>query len=372
MKHIPLVNLERQFTSIKRDVTRALLAVCKKTDFILGDEVLEFEEAFATYIGVSYCVGVANGTDALKLMGMASGITKGDEIIMQANTFIATALPFIELGATPVFVDCDPKTGQIDVAAVEKAMTKKTRAIIPVHLYGYPAPINELSRLTVNSSRLTILEDACQAHGSMVNGKKCGSFGDMAAFSFYPGKNLGAYGDGGAVVTNSKKLYEKLKIIRNIGQKKKYEHTVLGTNSRLDTIQAAVLSVKLPHLDSWNRKRNTIALRYLRELSDVQGLALPPLPSRESATNWHLFVVQTSRRTALMKFLHANGIHTGIHYPTPLHTTPALKFLGYTQGDFPRSEARAKQLLTLPLYAELTESEISYIIRTIKTFCIKK
>lgn len=370
--HIPLVNLERQFTSIERDVTRALLAVCKKTDFILGDEVLEFEEAFAAYIGVSYCVGVANGTDALKLMGLATGITKGDEIIMQANTFIATALPFIELGAVPVFVDCDRNTGQLDSAAVEKAITKKTRAIIPVHLYGYPAPMKELLKIANDHPQIAILEDACQAHGSMVNGKKCGSFGDMAAFSFYPGKNLGAYGDGGAVVTNSKKLYEKLKIIRNIGQKKKYEHTQLGTNSRLDTIQAAVLSVKLPHLDSWNRKRNTIALRYLRELSDVRGLSVPPLPSKESATNWHLFVIQTPRRTALMKYLLSNGIHTGIHYPTPLHTTPALRFLGYTQGDFPGSEARAKQLLTLPLYAELTESEISYIIRTIKAFYTKK
>lgn len=368
MKHIPLVNLERQFTSIEKDVTRKMLQVCRKSDFILGDEVEEFEAAFATYIGVSYCVGVANGTDAIKLMAIASGIGKGDEIIMQANTFIATALPFIELGATPVFVDCDPKTGQISVDAVKRAITKKTRVIIPVHIYGYPAPMNELLRLTVNDSRLTILEDSCQAHGSIVNGKQCGSFGDMAAFSFYPGKNLGAYGDGGAVVTNSKKLWEKLKIIRNIGQKKKYDHIMLGTNSRLDTIQAAVLSVKLPHLDSWNRKRNTIALRYLRELSDVRGLAVPPLPSEGIATNWHLFVIQTPKRDALMKYLLAKGIHTGIHYPVPLHLTPALKFLGYKNGDFPNSEHRATTILTLPLYAELTEKEANGIIRAIRSF----
>lgn len=362
---IPLVNLQAQYITIQQEVDKALHAVCSKSDFILGDEVREFEEAFARYIGVSYCVGVASGTDAIKLMGLASGITTGDEIIMQANTFIATALPFIELGATPVFVDCDPKTGQISVDAVKRAITKKTRVIIPVHLYGYPAPMKELLKIVKNHPQIAILEDACQAHGTTVKGKKCGSFGRMAAFSFYPGKNLGAYGDGGAVVTSSKKLYEKLKIIRNIGQKKKYEHTLLGTNSRLDTIQATVLSVKLPLLDSWNKKRSVIALSYLRNLSNLRDLELPP---NNPETNWHLFVVQTPKRDALMKYVLAKGIHTGIHYPTPLHSTPALKFLGYKTGDFPMSEARAKQLLTLPLYAELTGSEISYIIQTIKTF----
>lgn len=366
--NIQLVNLTRQYESIQKKVDAAILSVCKTSDFILGKEVREFESAFANYIGVKYCVGVASGTDAIKLMALAIDIQPGDEIIMQANTFIATALPFIELGAKPVFVDCDPVTGQISVDELVKAITKKTRVIIPVHLYGHPAPMMELKKAIKNWPQITVLEDACQAHGASIKGKMCGSFGEMAAFSFYPGKNLGAYGDGGAVVTNSTKHAQKLTMLRNIGQKKKYDHILLGTNSRLDTIQAAVLSVKLPYLDAWNTTRNSVALRYITQLCDIPELKLPMIPPATTVPNWHLFTIMTKKRDNLMHYLEEKGIHTGIHYPHPLHTTPAFNFLGYKKGDFPESEKRAETMLTLPLYAELTDREVSYIIQTIRAF----
>ena len=361
--NIPLVNLARQYKTIKKDVDRAIKKVSATGDFILGDAVTQFEKEFARYVGVAYCVGVASGTDAIKLMAMAAGIGKGDEVIVQANTFISTVLPIIELGARPVFVDCD-ETGAIDASKVKKAITKRTRVIFPVHLFGRPAPMKELSRFSNLDSRFSILEDAAQAHGSTINGKKCGSLGAMAAFSFYPGKNLGAFGDAGAVVTSNKKFADTIRIIRNIGQKKKYYHVRLGVNSRLDTMQAAVLRVKLKHLDAWNKKRKIIALRYLSRLRNLGGLILPP----EESTNWHLFAVRTNKRDALMRYLEKQGIHTGIHYPVPLHLTPALKFLGYKKGDFPVAEMRAKTMLSLPLYAELKENEIKYIVTTIKYF----
>jgi dTDP-4-amino-4,6-dideoxygalactose transaminase len=368
--NIPLVNLARQYATIQKDIDHAILSVCKTGDFILGHQVEAFEAQFARYIGVKYCIGVASGTDAIKLMALASGIKPGDEVITQTNTFIATVLPFIELGAIPVFVDCDEQ-GAIDIAQVKQAITKKTRAIIPVHLFGLPAPMKELQRISNRQSRISILEDAAQAHGSSLAGKLCGSFGDMAAFSFYPGKNLGALGDGGAIVTNSSKYAAAIRMIRNIGQKKKYDHTILGTNSRLDTIQAAALSVKLKHLDTWNKKRDSIARTLIAGLTGLGDLMLPTSLPPKGTTNWHLFVIQTKRRDALASYLNSAGIHTGIHYPMPLHITPALRFLQYKKGDFPVSEARANRMLTLPLYAELTEKEVQYIIRTIKHFYAK-
>ena len=251
--NIPLVNLAAQYQSIQKDIDAAIKTVCQTSDFILGDAVSEFEKQFASYIGTKYCVGVASGTDAIKLMLMAADIGKGNEVIVQANTFISTVLPIIELGAKPIFVDCD-KTGAMDTNNI--VITKKTRAIIPVHLYGRPIDVQ---------SNLLILEDACQAHGASIHGNKCGALGAMAAFSFYPGKNLGAYGDGGAITTDIKRFADAVRIIRNIGQKKKYDHVRLGTNSRLDTIQAAVLSVKLKHLEGWTEKRRKNAVHAKRD-----------------------------------------------------------------------------------------------------------
>lgn len=365
--NIPLVNLSAQYRHIAPHVDSAIKNVCQKGDFILGHAVGEFEDAFAKYVGAKYAVGVASGTDGMKLMGLAAGIKPGDEIITQTNTFIATVLPFIELGAKPVFVDCDMDTGAIEIDAVKAAITKKTRAIIPVHLFGRPAPVHELSALA-RRHKLLVLEDAAQAHGSAIGGKKCGSFGHMAAFSFYPGKNLGAMGDGGAITTNSEKLAETVRIIRNIGQKQKYDHVRLGTNSRLDTIHAAVLSVKLKYLDRWNDSRNTLALRLINGLTGIGDIMTPPMPPKTIYQNYHLFVIRTGKRDRLARFLESRGIHTGIHYPVPLHLTPALKFLGYGKGDFPAAETRAKTMLTLPLYAELKEKEVEYIIKTVRKF----
>ncbi len=364
--NIPLVNLARQYTAIKKDADRAIGEICKKGDFILGDAVREFEQAFASYIHVPYCVGVANGTDAIKLMIEATDITRGDEIIVQVNTFIASVLPIIELGATPVFVDCD-ETGRIDPDAVARAVTKKTKAILAVHLFGRPAPMKALSTIARRHS-LILMEDAAQAHGSALAGVKAGAFGDIAAFSFYPGKNLGAFGDGGAIVTKKERFARTIRILRNIGQKKKYDHVRLGVNSRLDTIQAAVLTVKLKHLDAWNRKRNDIARIFLRELAGVGDIMLPTASAKDEIQNYHLFVIRTAKRDKLARYLNAQGIHTGIHYPVPLHLTPALGFLGYKTGDFPVAEMRAKTMLTLPIYAELTDREISFIVRTMKRF----
>ncbi len=364
--NIPLVNLARQYASIRPDADRAMLAVCAKGDFILGAAVTQFESEFARYTGTKFAIGVASGTDALKLMMQVAGITKGDEVIMQANTFIASALPAIELGATPVFVDCD-EAGAIDVEAVSRAITKKTKAILPVHLYGTPAPMIALMKLA-KKHKLLLLEDAAQAHGSSIQGKKMGALGDMAAFSFYPGKNLGAFGDGGAIVTNNAHFAEAVQILRNIGQKKKYDHVRLGTNSRLDTLQAAVLSVKLKYLDVWNRKRISIARQYRTRLTGVGDLTLPAAPAEGTIQNYHLFVLQTARRDALMKHLEDAGIHTGIHYPVPLHLTPALSFLRYKKGAFPHAERRAETMLTIPIYAELTVREVEYIVKTIRKF----
>lgn len=350
--NIPLVNLAAQYQSIQKDIDAAIKKTCQTSDFILGDAVSQFEKQFAAYIGTKYSVGVASGTDAIKLMLSAAGIGRGDEVVVQVNTFISTVTPVIELGAKPIFVDCD-ETGAMNTSQITR--TKRTAAILPVHLYGRAISLH---------SKLLVLEDACQAHGSKIHGKKCGALGAMAAFSFYPGKNLGAYGDGGAVTTNNKKFAETVRILRNIGQKKKYDHVALGINSRLDTLQAAILCVKLKHLDAWNKKRASIALRYLSNLSDVGDLILPP----NAPTNWHLFVIQTSKRDALATYLEKHGIHTGIHYPVALHLAPALAFLGYKKGDFPVAEARARTILSLPIYAELTQKEVEYVVTTIKKF----
>jgi dTDP-4-amino-4,6-dideoxygalactose transaminase len=301
-------------------------------------------------------------------MLLAADVKPGDEVITQANTFIATVLPMMELGAKPVLVDVDEMTGAIDIDKVRKAITKKTRAILPVHLFGRPAPMNELFRITNHESRITVLEDAAQAHGSTINGKRAGSFGSMAAFSFYPGKNLGAYGDAGAITTNNKKLADMIRIVRNIGMREKYNHVVPGFNSRLDTIQAAILSVKLKHLNDWNAKRDNIAKTFVRELSGVGDLVTPPLSTSDAKTNWHIFPIRTKKRDQLIKYLAEKGIHCGIHYPVPLHMTPALKSLGYKKGDFPISELRAETMLSLPMYAELTERQQAYIVATIKRF----
>lgn len=366
--NIPVTDLTRQYKTLMRQINRDVISVFKKGNFILGDEVERFEKQYAAYIGVRHCMGVANGTEALRLILTALGIGKGDEVITQANTFIATVLPVLELGARVVLVDADETTASINPEAVERAITTKTRVIIPVHLFGYPAPMRELMKISKRKSTIHIIEDAAQAHGSSMNGKRMGSFGLASGFSFYPGKNLGAYGDAGGIVTNNNTLAEKIRILRNIGQVKKYHHTVRGFNSRLDTVQAAILSVKLKHLDRWNKQRNRIALRYQKELKKVGDITLPPLPPNGISTNYHQFVITTTKRDALTQYLKKHGISTGIHYPFPLHLTPALAELGYKKGDFPVSEKRAKAMLSIPMFPEMKDEEQEFIISKIQSF----
>jgi dTDP-4-amino-4,6-dideoxygalactose transaminase len=363
--NVPFVDLVAQYANIAVDVDQAIGRVLKSGDFILGRDVWAFEEEFAGYCGVEHAVAVDSGTSALELALRACGIKAGDEVITASNTFIATALAISNVGAVPVFADVDPMTSCIDVAAIERALTSRTRAIIPVHLYGHPAdmdPILDLAR----RRGLRVIEDACQAHGAMYKGGRVGSFGDAAAFSFYPGKNLGAYGDGGIVVTNTRPIAESVTLLRNYGQKEKYHHVSRGFNRRLDSIQAAVLRVKLRHLDNWNAARENHATAYQRLLIGT-GVQIPKAAACVEPV-WHLFVIQTPRRNDLRDYLANIGIVTGIHYPIPIHLQPAYRDLGYHRGDFPITEQAAEQILSLPMYPELTAEAIAHVAAAISTF----
>ncbi|HLF20122.1 MAG TPA: DegT/DnrJ/EryC1/StrS family aminotransferase [Bacteroidota bacterium] len=359
MKDIAFVDLKRNYLSIRDEVEKALHDVMERTAFILGSEVRAFEEEFAAYCGAKYCIGVASGTDALKIALKAVGVMPGDEVITVANTFIATALAISESGATPVLVDCDPHYYAIDPDRIEKAITEKTKAIIPVHLYGQIAEMEKIETIAKKYG-LKIIEDACQAHGTMYHGKKAGTFGDVGCFSFYPGKNLGAFGDAGAITTDNAELAEKTKLLRDYGQRIKYFHDLKGYNSRLDTVQAAVLRVKLKHLDKWNKKRKKNADLYGKYLSGIEEIKLPQ--EREGSTHvYHLYVIRVNGRQKIMDELKSKGISCGIHYPIPIHLQQAYADLGLHKGIFPVSEAYAEQVLSLPMFPELQEDEIDYI-----------
>lgn len=360
---IPFVDLATQYRSIQPEIDAAIAAVLKRGDFILGQDVRLFEQEFAAYCGTAHCLGVASGTDALRLAIQACGIGRGDEVITTAHTFIATVLAIAEAGATPVLVDCDPEFGLIDVSKIEAALTPRTKAILPVHLYGQPAdmdPILEIAR----RHNLAVIEDACQAHGALYKGQRCGSLGDIAAFSFYPGKNLGAYGDGGAVTTNRADLADKVTLLRNYGQRVKYEHLEKGGNSRLDTVQAAVLRVKLRHLDDWNAGRQRAAASYGRALAG-SALGLPKVVPYGTHV-FHLYVVRTPDRAGLQKALDAAGSQHGIHYPIPVHRQKAMADLGYGEGAFPVAEALAPQILSLPMFPELSDDQIDRVAAAIR------
>lgn len=366
MKSIPLVNLSKQYKYLKSDIQKAIKPVFANSSFILGSQVGEFEKSFASYCGVKYCIGVASGTDALLLALRAFGVGPGDEVITQANTFIATVLPILYLGAKPILVDCNPQTYQINVTQIEKVITKKTKCIIPVHLYGYPAPMYEVIRIA-KKHKLFVLEDACQAHGASINGKMCGSFGDIAAFSFYPGKNLGAAGDGGAIVTNKKSLADSILMMRNVGQSEKYKHDIIGYNSRLDTIQASILSVKLKHLNRWNESRRQLAELFTKHLNGLP-VVTPPLSSNGNLANHHLYVIRTKKRDSLKKYLQDNEVSCGIHYPIPVHLQKSMMVLNYKKNSFPLTELYAKQLLSLPMFPDLTKKEVLYVCSLIRTY----
>jgi len=362
---IPFVDLKAQYLSIESEIDQAIKRVILDSAFIKGKYVLRFEKEFAEYCGTGFCIGVGNGTDALVIAMKALGIGKGDEVITAANSFIATSEAITTAGANVKFVDCDPVTYNIDVSKIEEKVTEKTRAIIPVHLYGQPADMDEINRIA-EKHNLYVIEDAAQAHGAEYRGKKVGSLGHIGCFSFYPGKNLGAYGDAGAIVTNDHDLTDRCRMLANHGRLEKYSHVIEGQNSRLDGMQAAILSVKLKHLDSWSMERNRVADYYSKSLPD-EVLKLPE--KMEDATHvYHLFVVQVEKRDELIKFLSDKGISTGIHYPIPLPFQKAYAHLGHRPSDFPVSERLSHSILSLPVFAELTEEQMGCVVSGIREF----
>ena len=338
--------------------------VLGNTSFILGAEVAEFEASFARFVGVPHCIGVANGTDALELALRALGIGAGDEVVVPTNSFIASALAISRAGATPVFVDCEAETLLLDVADVERKLTPRTRAVMPVDLFGQAAPVEKLAPL-LEGRRIAVVEDAAQAQGAERNGRAAGSLGDVAATSFYPGKNLGAYGDAGAVVTASDEIAKRVRALRNYGSEVKYHHPETGFNSRLDTLQAVVLNAKLARLAGWNAARRSAAERYHELLADVPGLKLPAtLPGNQHV--WHLYVVRVPRRDAVLARLNEAGIGAGIHYPVPIHLQGAYRQRGHGTGDFPVAERAAGEMLSLPMFAEITPAQQERIAKALR------
>ena len=363
--NVPFVDLGVQYRAISAEIDDAISKVIQDADFILGREVRLFEEEFAEFCDSSYAVGVDSGTSALELALRAFDIGPGDEVITAANSFIASALGISHAGAKPVLVDVDPFTYTLDVKALERAITRRTKAIIPVHLYGHPAHMGPIRQLA-DRHGLVVIEDACQAHGASYKGKRVGSLGHSAAFSFYPGKNLGAYGDGGMVVTKDRKIADRLEMLRNYGQKEKYKHLFRGYNRRLDTMQAAILRVKLKYLEKWNAARRWNAKLYQKHL-EGSGVVVPGEAGGAESV-WHLYVIRTERRDALKEHLVSKGINASIHYPIPIHLQPAYQDLGYKRGDFPVTEAYADRILSLPMYAELSDRQIEFISQTVCEF----
>ncbi len=363
---VPFLDLRNQTAKFQDEIQAAMDQVLLDCNFILGRQVANFEKKLASYCECEHGLGVASGLDALKLIFRAMEIGPGDEVITVSHTFIATALAISSVGATPVLVEVDPATYTMDPQAFETAITKRTKAVMPVHLYGQMAdmkPIVEMAR----RYGLKVVEDACQSHGARCNGRRAGSIGDAAAFSFYPGKNLGAYGDGGAVTTNNAVLAERIRTLRNYGSAKKYYHDELGENSRLDTLQAAVLGVKLNYLDEGNAARRAVAARYTELLSEV-GEIIAPVVRADSEHVFHLYVIQTARRDELQHYLMEQGIECLIHYPVPVHLQKAYSSKGWENGDFALTEKLAGRILSLPIFPGITEEQINYICDSIKTF----
>jgi dTDP-4-amino-4,6-dideoxygalactose transaminase len=359
MNNIPLVGLFDQYLQIKPEVDKAIEKVISSTQFVGGAEVRAFEEEFAAFCEVESCVGVANGTDAIYLALRALGIGKGDEVITVSQTFIATTEAITLTGATPVFIDIKEDTMLMDPSLIEAAITERTKAIIPVHLYGQTCEMDQILDIAWRHG-LKVVEDAAQAHGARWKGQRAGSIGDVACFSFYPGKNLGAFGDAGAVVSNDQNLIERLRVIANHGSVTKYTHECEGVNSRLDGLQAAILRVKLRRLDEWNAQRRNHAAFYIEALRDSDLTPIAVHPDAEPV--WHLFVVCTKERDELQKRLGENGIATGIHYPTPLHLQPAYAYLEIPRGSLPVTERVAGEIVSLPMYPELTRSQLEAVV----------
>lgn len=363
---IPFVSFDSMNHSIRLEILKKFSSFFEKQDYILGDEVLNFEKEFATYTTTKYFIGVSNGLDALFLGLKALNLNVKDEVIIPANTFIATALAVVSANAKLVLVEPDETTSNLNPSILPNHITKNTRVIIPVHLYGRPCRMDEINKIA-KKNKIHIIEDNAQAQGAKFKNKKTGSFGILNATSFYPGKNLGGLGDGGGVSTNSLILSRKINLFRNYGSIKKYEHEIMGYNMRLDEIQAAALRIKLKYLDIWNNERIKIANFYIENLKGIDEITLPKVEN-DLLHVYHLFVIHTKKREELKKYLFANGIVTSIHYPTPIHLQPAFKYLGFKKGDFPITEKLAKTTLSLPIYPGMEMEKLCYVCKKIKNF----
>jgi len=363
---VPFLDLKAPYRELQAELDAAARRVLESGWFILGEELEAFESEFAAYCGARHCVGVGNGLDALHLILRALGVGHGDEVVVPSNTFVATWLAVSYAGATPVPVEPDPQTFNLDPARLEDAITPRTRALLPVHLYGQPADMDAI-REVAERRGVRVVEDAAQAQGARYRGRRAGALAAAAGFSFYPGKNLGAAGDAGAVTTDDEGLAAELRRLRNYGSPVKYRHDVKGVNSRLDELQAALLRVKLRRLDEWNARRARTARRYLQELEGVPDLALPSVPEYADPV-WHLFVVRHPRRDALREHLERAGVGTLIHYPLPPHRQPAYAELGLAEGSLPVSEAMAREVLSLPLGPHLSEAEADHVVAAVSSF----
>lgn len=372
MKPIPFVDLNAQYKQIRGEVIKKIDGINSRGDFILGEDVRLLEQEFAQYCGVQYGVGVASGTDALFLSLLSAGVKSGDEVITAPNSFIATAVAITLAGARPVFVDVDPQTYNINPKLIALKITSRTKAIIPVHLYGQPAPMDAINAIA-KKHRLAVIEDAAQAHGVMYKGRKVGSFGDMACFSFYPAKNLGAYGDGGIVVTNNQALADKVRLLRNYGQKVKNQHATFGLNSRLDNLQAAVLRIKLKYLNKWNGQRRRNAKLYrqyflAKPAIDAREVVLPNPNKKTQDHIYHIYAILVENREKLAEYLKSKGVASGMHYYLPIHLQGCYKYLGYQKGDFPAAEDMSARTLSLPMYPELKAEQIKWVVKCVKEF----
>jgi dTDP-4-amino-4,6-dideoxygalactose transaminase len=355
---VPFVDLAQQHRAMAEELRQVFVRVLARSSFILGPEVFQFEEVFASYLNVAHCVAVNSGTAALHLTLQALGIGPGDEVITVPNTFIATAEAISAIGARPVFVDVDPVSYTMDPAAVENAITERTKALLPVHLYGQPADLNPLLAIA-RRNNLSLVEDACQAHGATYNGTKVGTLGIAGCFSFYPGKNLGCLGEGGAVVTNDPDIAEQVRMLRDHGSVRKYEHRVPGYNFRMEGLQGGFLHVKLKYLDAWNERRRLAAKKFDDRLSGSALILPTEMPYARHV--YHLYVVQAENRDSLREQLLAAGIETGLHYPIPLHLQKAYSCLGYQASSFPVAENMSRRILSLPMHPDLTDEQIEYV-----------
>lgn len=367
--NVPFVDLKAQYNKYKSELDQAVKRVLFSAIFIDGEEVSKFEVEFSRYLRVKYCVGVNSGTDALILGIKALGIEPNSEVIIQANTYIASALAASENSLKPVFVEMDESDFGINLDDLKRKINGRTKAIIITHLYGLPDKISEICEIVKKIGKdIYIIEDACQAHGAVYQNKRVGGFGVFAAFSFYPSKNLGAYGDGGAIVTNDQKLSNKYRLYREYGQEKKYYHKTIGVNSRLDSLQAAILRTKLKYLDQWNTQRAKFAKIYTQLLNKGIPSIITPKVFKERESIYHVYCIRVENRNRLQNYLRENEIISQIHYPLPLHLQEAYKNLGYKKGDFPISEKVTSEILSLPMYPELTKGQIEKVVEKIKEF----